>query len=328
VIEQATCESRLEKVKSELQKAQQGIQLEEVWDPFASGPSPPPSAEVPYPGTTPGVVPSSGKYVPPFVEFFHEGIAWLKSTNKQAQVAGVVGAFGLLNVVNGPLSFKTVLTIGLALVMATIAQYEAALVWPWIVTEQQICVAAYAGLLTARIVYDSIQGATTIVGFLFGLGISAALSPFFDTAVWDPNVNVAWYSLWAVVGILSLTYFQRYTLAFIMPTLGGFLLSSSLGYLIMFAFAGQQHNPPWVVIQGKCWLDFAGALVGGDAPAGIFGTLPTPGFALATSVDPDRWLGRLLWFFFFWVGMKRQWDLAKNRNKYEYMNKSMREPLV
>jgi len=328
VIEQATCESRLEKVKSELQKVSQ-VSLIDL-DPFDSSTSSAnPQAPSPADAGVAHWPASRTKYVPPLVEFFHEGFAWLKSTDQQVAVAGAAGVFGLLNVVNGPHSFKIVLMVGLALLAAASAQYEAKLVWPGIATQQQLFVAAYAGLLTARMAYDSIQGAVTIVGFLFGLGISALLEPFFDTSIWSLNASVVWYSVWALVGILSFTCFQKYTLAFVMPTLGGFLLSSCLGYFIMVVFQQQPHSsqPPWMVIQGNCWLDFAGALVGGGAPAGIFGTLKTPGFDLASSIEPDRVLGRLLWFLFFYVGMKRQWNLG-NRDQYQYMNKSMREPLV
>merc|ERR1712224_856208 len=84
------------------------------------------------------------------------------------------------------------------------------------------------------------------------------------------------------------------------------------------------HIPNWLQIHGGCWLEFAGALLGGEAPAGIFGTYATKGFVVP-SIDVDRVLGRLLWFVIFYNGFKWQWTRAKKESS---LDKSLQLPLI
>jgi len=341
LVKDTTCESRLETTKSELQKAQQAVHDKKMKEVQAA----PLAKNQDWPLVqvllaTPGAFhwpASRAEYVPPLVEYFYDGLVWLKSTNQQFAVSAVMGACGILNMVSGPSSFKTVLVVGLALIAAASAQYEVTLVWPAIGKVQQIFVSAEVGLLTAFVVYKSIKGATIIVGVLFGFGISCFLEKYFHTEIWSLNVSLGWYAAWVFVGVVSLTYFQRRTLAILIPTLGGFLLSSSMGYFVMLAAWGakqQPHNsvPDWLNIQGDTWLDFAQALLGSHVPAGIFGTMSTPGF-MTGSIQPDRVMGRFLWFYFFYLGMKWQLHRAKSQRQLVQDNnsayyQSLKEPLV
>jgi len=308
VVEEATCEKRLETMTSELEKIQE-TRVAPLTESLLGDP-----AEAHWPA-------SRSAYVPPLVEYFHELKVFLNAEKPQIMVAAVAGAFGVLNLASGPTSFKTTLLVGVGLMGAASGQYEATLLWPSLNMVQQIAVAALVGVLSAFIVFQSINGAMMILGFILGLGITVLLEPFFHTEQWPLNVSLGWYSAWGIMGVLLLTFFQRRTLSLITPCLGGFLLSSCLGFLVhevaMSPYkpnsAQTQPTPPaWEAFHGDCWLDFAGALLG-NARAGIFGIVSTPGFVFET-VDVDKTLGRLLWFVLFYMGAKFQWKIAKNTN--------------
>jgi len=315
MLEDTSCESRLEAMQKEVLKAQtKPLVLAE--DPGAAH----------WPA-------SRSAYVPPLLQYFQDFHVYLKTMNKQWAVAGVAAALGLLQVVTGPTSFKTVVILGFSLMSAASAQYEATLVWPQLNIPQQIFVSAAAALVAAFVVYNSLDGITTVVGFLFGLAISALVEPLFHTELWKLDQSIAWYSAWAVVGVLLFTQFQKYTLALLTPAVGGFLLSSSIGYFTMLAaWAAEQqpHNnlPQGLDIRGDCWIDFAVALLGQDYSVGIFHSVATPGLAVP-SVEPDKVLGRVLWFLIFYLGMKRQWINAKRKNKVQSKyNGSLKDPLL
>merc|ERR1711904_149951 len=167
---------------------------------------------------------------------------------------------------------------------------------------EQIFVVAEAGLLTALIVYQSVKGFSTVLGALLGLGVATLLEDQFHIL---PEMHFEWvlclwYSAWGVVGILLFTFFQKRTLAFFSPCAGGFLLSSSIGYFLKLWYFSLKSSsrPTWLDVRGSCWLDFAGALLGFDAPAGIIGVFEAKSI-FVQPVDIDRVLGRLLWFLFF-----------------------------
>jgi len=322
VVEDATCERQLETMTSALQKAQKtketrGAPLAETL------------LESPGDAHWPA---SRSAYVPPLVEYFYELQVFLRSWPNQWQVAVVAGVFGMINLVNGPISFKMMILAAFSLVGAASAQYEAKLLWPSLNVAQQIAIAAEGGLLSGFVMFRSIQGATTLLGLLFGLSITVLLEPFFHTELWQLNMSLGWYSAWALMGVLLLTFFQRRTLSLLTPCLGGFLLSSCVGYLTQIAVWCSFHQPnskappDWVIFHGDCWLDFAGALLG-TSSAGIFGITPTPGGVAIMghqTLDLDRCLGRLLWFVLFYVGLKYQMSQARNRN----WDGSYREPLL
>jgi len=303
VVEEATCEKRLETMTSELQKIQEtgAAPLTEslLGDP----------AEAHWPA-------SRSAYVPPLVEYFHELKVFLNAEKPQWMVAAVAGAFGALNLASGPTSFKTTLLVGVGLMGAASGQYEATLLWPSLNMVQQIGIAAAAGLLSAFIVFQAFHGALTVLGFLLGLGITVLLEPYFHTELWPLNVSLGWYSAWGLIGVLLITFFQRHTLSLLTPCLGGFLLSSCLGYLVQRgALSSHQPGtnvPDWMAIHGDNWLDFADALLG-TTSAGVFAIHATPGFVYDT-VDIDRCLGRLLWFVLFYMGWKFQWKIARSSN--------------
>jgi len=309
---EASCESRLETMKNDLMKVQQAktvpLALEAV----------PGAAHWPA---------STSAYVPPLVQYFTDLDTYLRTMEKQYLVAGAAGLLGVLQLVHGPASFQIVLLTIFPLMAAASAQYELTLVWPSVNVQQQVAVAAGAAALAGLVVYQSLQGATVLVGFLFGLGVSALLEPCFHTEQWQLNVSLGWYSAWALMGILSFTFFQKYTLALVAPILGGFMLSSAIGYFVAFGAYVTSKNPrdqgqmpDWVHIQGSCWLDFAGALLGCETKAGIIGDIKTPG-----NVDADRVLGRVLWFVLCWIGMKIQYRAATGRG---YSRVGLREPLM
>lgn len=311
---EASCEGRLETMKNDLMKVQQA---KTHAAPLALVATP---GEAHWPAST-------SAYVPPLVQYFNDLDTYLRTMEKQYLVAGAAGLFGVLQLVHGPASFQTLLLTIFPLIAAASAQYELTLVWPSVNIQQQAAVAAGAAALAGLVVYQSLQGATILVGFLFGLGVSALLEPCFHTELWQLNFSLGWYSVWALMGILSFTVFQKYTLALVAPILGGFLLSSATGYFVAFGALVTSKNPQdagsipdWLHIQGSCWLDFAGALLGCETKAGIIGNVTTPG-----NVDPDRVLGRVLWFVLCWIGMKIQYRAATGRG---YSRVGLREPLM
>lgn len=253
-------------------------------------------------------------YVPPFTKYVFELKNLLETWDKQWVVAAGVGALGIVNVAFSQAAFRIVVTLGFSLVTVASTHYEVTMLWPGLDKPAQIFIAAEVTLLTAWIVYQSFVGAKTILGFLLGIFISALLEHSLHTEQWPASYSVAWYSGWAIIGVLSLTTFEKYTMAVLTPILGGFLLASSIGYLIMYSMMQAKGHPNWVHIHGYCWLDFASSLLVSQKPAGIFGTIQTPGF-LVPSVDIDKVLGRLLWFAIFYTGAKWQWYLAKKPEK-------------
>jgi len=266
---------------------------------------------------------SKSAYVPPLEGYFSQLSIWLQTVNQQWAVATVAFAFGLLNLLYGVASYRLVLTIGFTLVSAASAQYEVTLIWPDLHVLEQIFIVAEVGLLTALIVYMSIPGCNTILGVMLGLSISALLEVILHTENWHLNAAVIWYSVWGVIGVLLLTFFQKRTLAVLTPSVGGFLIASSIGYFVKFAvwkMLQQPHPdvPDWLVneknIHGDCWLDFAGALLGGAKPAGIFGTYHNENF----TVNIDRALGRLFWLWLYYAGMKFQWKKEKEMKEKSF----------
>jgi hypothetical protein len=249
-------------------------------------------------------------YVPPLTEYFFQLKTWLETTKEQMPVVGVVVVFGFINVVFGQAAFRLVVALGFALVTVASTHYEVMMIWPDLTVAAQLFILAEVALLTGWIVYQSFQGAKMVLGFLFGMLISALWEATLHTENWAPNFSVGWYSAWALIGVLMFTALEKYTMAVLTPVVGGFLLSSSLGYIIMFATYSSPHHPTWMHPEGDCWLDFAGALLGSQKPAGVIGTIETPGF-VTPSINVDKVLGRLLWFFIFYTGMKLQWKLAK-----------------
>merc|ERR1719313_1108453 len=104
---------------------------------------------------------------------------------------------------------------------------------------------AEVALLSAFIVHRCVEGCQAFLGLLLGLGVSVLLEPLFHTETWQLTESVIWYSAWAFTGILSLTLFQKRTLAF---------FSRCLGYLIKLAALTSSKQPGhtmpnWVVIH-------------------------------------------------------------------------------
>eukprot|EP00746_Dinoflagellata_sp_MGD_P072853 gnl/MRDRNA2_/MRDRNA2_29556_c0_seq1.p1 gnl/MRDRNA2_/MRDRNA2_29556_c0~~gnl/MRDRNA2_/MRDRNA2_29556_c0_seq1.p1 ORF type:complete len:355 (+),score=63.67 gnl/MRDRNA2_/MRDRNA2_29556_c0_seq1:52-1116(+) len=313
----ATCENQLDKLKAELQQAQQmkvaaPLQLDEA------------PSDTHWPS-------DRQAYVPPLVQYWFELHQWLQINNHQWAVAAVAGVLGLINLVNGPTSFKTMLMLIFSLVASASTYYEVKLLWPQLDFVLQAIIVAEAALLTGFVAYHSTEGCQAFLGLLLGLGVSVALEPLFHTETWQLNQAVVWYSAWAIFGVLSLTVFQKRTLAFFSPCLGGFLLSSCLGYeikLVAWASSQQPGNelPGWLVIHGDCWLDFARTLLpNSPVSAGVFEVIPTPGFPFK-EIDVDRVLGRLLWFVLFYAGLR--WQMFCARKSKEAFNKDLKESLL
>lgn len=275
---------------------------------------------------------SRSDYVPPFAEFVYELKIYLETMNMQWAVAAVAAAFGIFNLLSTQTSFKTHLTLGFALIGAASAHYEVTMIWPQLNMILKLVVAAEASLLTGYIMYQSFTGAKMICGLILGLSISYFLEQFLQTETWPLKYAAGWYSAWAFIGILMLTVLAKYTLAILTPCLGGFLLSSSIGFFVKLAVFNYSASPGaniphWIQMHGKCWLDFAGALLGGEAPAGIFGTVATPGFAIQ-SVDADRILGRILWFVLFYTSAKWQWKQARGQAAAKKIDNNLKLPLI
>jgi hypothetical protein len=307
------------KLKGELQQAQQEMQKEVA-----------PLALVEEPGDTHW--PSDRQeYVPPLVRYFFELNTWLQTYKQQWAIAAVAGLLGLMNLLNGPTSFKTMLTLTFSLVATATAYYEVGLLWPQLTLPLQLVVMAEVAVLTAFIAQRCVEGCQAFLGLLLGLGVSALLEPLFHTETWQVTQSLIWYSAWAFTGVLSLTLFQKRTLAFFSPCVGGFLFSSCLGYLVKLvalASSKQPGNtmPNWVVIHGDCWLDFARTLLpNSPVSAGIFEIIPTPGFSVK-EIDVDRVLGRLLWFVLFYIGLR--WQIYCARKSGEAFGNDLKESLI
>jgi hypothetical protein len=306
----------LEKLKGELQQAQQvqaaaPLQLVEA------------AGETHWPE-------DRQAYVPPLVQYWFELHTWLQINSHQWAIAAVAGVLGLINLVNGPTSFKTMLMLIFSLVAAASTHYEVSMLWPQLAFPLHLIVVAEVALLTAVIAYYSTEGCQAFLGLLLGLGVSIMLEPLFHTERWPLNQSLIWYSAWSFSGVLSLTLFQKRTLAFFSPCLGGFLLSSCLGYeikLVAWASSQQKGNtlPDWLIIHGDCWLDFARTLLpNSPVSAGIFEIIPTPGF-MFKEIDIDRALGRLLWFVLFYIGLRWQMYCAR---KTKVANKDLNQSLL
>jgi len=194
--------------------------------------------------------------------------------------------------------------------------------WPDLNMVQQLIVAGEAAALAGWIVYQSLTGAKMILGLLSGLAISVFLDHYVHTENWPLNYSVAWYSAWAIIGILSLTVLGKYTLTILTPILGGFLVSSCLGFYICAAVVNgetqetQKPLPNWMHVSSGPWINFAGALLGYEEPAGIFGSVEAPGFVVK-EIDIDRVLGRLAWFVLFYISAKFQWKRARSGQEDE-----------
>lgn len=249
-------------------------------------------------------------YVPPLTEYFFELKKFLQTTKQQLPVAIVAAVFGVMNVAFGQVAFRLVVALGFSLVTVASTHYEVTMLWPEFNVAAQLFIAAEVALITSWIVYQSFQGAKLILGFLFGMLISALLEAALHTENWPINFSVGWYSAWALIGVLAFTIFEKYTMALLTPVVGGFCLASSIGYFMMYATSCSPHHPKWLHPMGDCWLDFAASLLGSHKPAGVFGTIQTQGF-LTPTIDLDKVFGRLLWLTIFYIGMKLQWSLAK-----------------
>lgn len=306
----ASCESQLETMKKQLENVQNTVL---------------PTKEAQKPVGQPVLPEDDSKYVPPLTRFFRELNVWLRSMNPQWIVAVVAIFFGAINVWNGPASFKFMVVGFVSLVAAGSARYEVLLLWPELNLIQQIVIAVEAALVAAYVVHKSFVGTQIVIGVIIGIAVSMQLDPLVHTETWTLNACMIWYSAFAFLGIAALTVGKRYVLAIFIPLLGGFLCASALGYLVKYltciiiehrtGLEEMQLNssntsvPAWIDLSGHCWLDFASALLHGEH-AGIFKTYPTPGFPVS-SIDFDKVLGRSLWLVLFFVGMKRQWRLAK-----------------
>jgi len=323
----ATCENQLEKLKGELQQAQQvaknaaaPLQLVEI-NKSTIGDAP---GDALWPA-------DRQEYVPPLVRYLFDLHNFLLSYKQQWVIAAVVGVLGLINLVNGPTSFKTMLIVLFSSVAAASTYYEVQLIWPQLHLPLQLIVVAEATLLTAFIAYHSTEGFQAFLGLLLGLGASLLLDPLFHPETWPLTHSLIWYSVWAFWGVLSLTLFQKRTLAFFSPCLGGFFLSSCIGYLIrLVAWASSQQPgnklPNWVVIHGDCWLYFARTLLpNSPVSAGIFEVIATPGLPFK-EIDVDRVLGRLLWFALFYAGLRWQWYCV--RKAKESFNQDLKQSLI
>eukprot|EP00746_Dinoflagellata_sp_MGD_P162951 gnl/MRDRNA2_/MRDRNA2_90725_c0_seq1.p1 gnl/MRDRNA2_/MRDRNA2_90725_c0~~gnl/MRDRNA2_/MRDRNA2_90725_c0_seq1.p1 ORF type:complete len:362 (+),score=67.57 gnl/MRDRNA2_/MRDRNA2_90725_c0_seq1:66-1151(+) len=328
---ETTCQQQLEQMKGELQQVQQAnigtMNLDAADNSegilgtlLGSSPAPAPAGskdfkEMIQKGPAPGDPhwPANRQdYVPPLAQYFFDLKMWMETTKAQLPIAGVLAIFGFVNVLFGPAAFRIVVALGFSLVTMASTHYEVMMLWPDLNMPAQIFIIAEVAALTGWIVYQSFTGAKMVLGFLFGMLVSALLEAALHTEHWPANFSVAWYSAWAVFGVLMFTVLEKYTMAFLTPIVGGFLLSSSLGYVIKFA-SNHPNHPVWMHPAGDCWLDFAGALLGSHKPAGIFGVIQTPGFVV-TSFNLDTVLGRLLWLLIFYVGMKLQWRFAKGSN--------------
>lgn len=297
-----SCKSQLETMKKHLEKVQnielaakepQNIELAAIGQPMF------PEDET--------------KYVPPLAQYFHEVDAWLRSMTPQWGVAIVAILFGAVSVWNGPASFKFVVVCGTSLIAAGSARYEVLLLWPDLNPIQQIVVAVEVGLLAAYVLHRSFTGTKVIIGVTFGIGISMQMDPLMHTERWPVNACLIWYSACAFLGIAAFTVCERYVLAIVTSLLGGFLCASTLGFLVnaftSFIIYRSDNVPAWLDVRGSSWLDFASELLTGE-DAGIFKPYAIEGSPVS-NIDFDKLLGRALVLVFFFIGLKRQWRLAK-----------------
>lgn len=254
----------------------------------------------------------------------NELVHWLKDVKPPWKPAAGALFFGLVNVINGPASFRAIVILGISLLAAGSAQYEVALVWPDMTVMQQMVAAVEVGLVVAYVLHKSFDGIRILLGLLLGLTISVLIEPFMHTEFWPLNASVIWYSCFAIAGVfLGYTSYNRNVLALLQPFLGGFLCASAFGFLVKNAMEGQPNPPHWAELRGADWLDFCTALLTGSNTAGIFKPYaPTAGYF----INFDRWAGLFVWFMCFALGAKRQWRLANENTEEEIM--SLKQSLI
>jgi len=297
-------------MKTQLEKAQTGLNLAADVKPIGQPDWPTKSSE----------------YVPPLEMYWKELVHWMSTVKPQAGVAGGSLLFGLINVINGPHSFRVVVIAGVSMIAAGSAKYEVSLVWPDLNMIQQLVVAVEVGLVVAYILHKSFDGIRIILGLALGLGCSVLLEPFMHTEFWPLNASVIWYSFFAIAGVvLGYTSYNRHVLALLTPCLGGFLCATALGFFAKTFMESNFHpangpakpEPHWAEIRGDSWLDFASELLTGAPSAGIF----KPYQASETySINFDRMAGFFVWFILFLIGAKRQWRLAVQKADEEILS--------
>jgi len=333
------CESELATMKAKLEKANSAINLD--LDPFDLAPSNKNDKKVesdaevsenPNAIGAPHWPGKSSEYIPPIAMYKNELIAWLKDVQPQWKPAAGALFFGLVNVINGPASFRTMVMLGVSLLAGGSAKYEVALVWPDMTMMQQLIVAVEVGLVVAYVLHKSFDGVRIVLGLLLGVTVSVLLEPFMHTEFWPLNASVIWYSCFAIAGVfLGYTSYNRNVLALLQPFLGGFLCASAVGFLVKNLMEGSFHppagpakpEPQWAELRGACWIDFCSELIYGSNTAGIFKPYaPSAGYV----INFDRWAGLFVWFMCFALGAKRQWRLANENTEEEIL--SLKQSLI